>query len=188
MDTIKEIFTERYGLDAKGFALLQEKMTVHQFPKGELLVKEGETHHSIYFIEKGAMRSFYVNEDGKDISVWFGFEGDIAASLGSFIQSKPSIENIELLEDSVLLKISNKDLRPLLDSNLALSNFGRRLAENALLEMEQQIMLTQYNDAKKKYQNLIERFPEVLQRVKLGHIASYLGITQVTLSRIRAEL
>ena len=155
--------------------------------KGELLFKEGDIHQFVYFIKKGALRSYYINKEGKEVTYWFGFEGDIAASLGNFIQSNPSQENIELLEDVELLKIKRSDLMKLYESDLELANFGRRLAEQALLEMEEQILLTQFVDAKTRYTKLIERHPQILQRVKLGHISSYLGITQVTLSRIRSE-
>jgi CRP-like cAMP-binding protein len=187
MQTIKNILAERFMLSPRGFETLQNKMTVETFKKGDTLLRQGEVHQAIYFIEQGAMRSFYINEDGKDITVWFGFEGDVAASLGNFISGKPSLESIEMLENSTLVKINNKDLKDLFEVNIEIANFGRKVAETALIEMEEQILLTQFSDAKSKYQNLIKRFPQLLQRVKLGHIASYLGITQVTLSRIRAE-
>ena len=187
MSPLKTLFRNKYGLSEANFDLLRSHMTEHSKSKGELLVREGAVHHSIYFIQSGAVRSYYINNEGKDVTLWFGFEGDIAASLGSFIQSKPSLENIETLEDCVVLKITNDQLRQLYTTNIEMANFGRTLAEHALLEMEQQILSTQFTDAKSRYLNLIEKFPQVLQRVKLGHIASYLGITQVTLSRIRSE-
>ena len=187
MDSIKEIFLKRYGLSVANFDLLHSSMTEHTRSKGEVLIRKGEVHHAVYFIKSGAIRSYYIDKDGKNITYWFGFEGDIAASLVNFINSKPSFENIELLEDSVLLKISKSKLLELYATNIEFANFGRKLAENALLEMEQQILLTQVTDAKSRYLSLINKFPQILQRVNLGHIASYLGITQVTLSRIRAQ-
>ncbi len=187
MKSIKELFLNKYGLSGENFDLLKSFMTEHKKSKGDILIHEGEVHHSIYFIKTGAMRSYYINKKGKDVTYWFGFEGDIAASLGNFINSKPSLENIELLEDSVVLKISKSKLLELYETNLELANFGRKLAELALLEMEEQILLTQFTDAKSRYLKLIDKFPQILRRVKLGHISSYLGITQVTLSRIRSE-
>lgn len=187
MDSIKELFLNTYGLSEVNFNLLNSYMTEHKMLKGEVLIHKGEVHHSIYFIKSGAVRSYYINKDGKDVTLWFGFEGDIAASLGNFINAKPSLENIELLEDTVVLKISRSKLLELYEVNLDIANFGRKLAEQALLEMEQQILLIQFTDAKSRYFSLINKFPQILNRVKLGHIASYLGITQVTLSRIRSE-
>ncbi|PWJ43211.1 Crp/Fnr family transcriptional regulator [Sediminitomix flava] len=187
MDLIKEIFLNRYGLSTANFDFLNSLMTEYTKRKGELLIRKEEVHHSVYFIKKGAVRSYYINEDGKDITHWFGFEGDIVASLGNFIGGKPSLENVELIEDTVLLKIDQSKLLELYSTNLEFANFGRRLAENALLEMEEQILLSQVLDAKTRYLSLIDKFPQILQRVKLGHIASYLGITQVTLSRIRSQ-
>ena len=156
--------------------------------KGDFLIKEGQTHDFVYFIKEGALRSYYINKHGKDVTFWFGFEGDIVASLSNFIESKPSLENVVFLEDSLLLKMRKSTLLNLFHSNIELANFGRRIAEIALLEMEQQILSIHFTDAKSRYLTLMEKFPFILQRVKLGHIASYLGITQVTLSRIRASL
>lgn len=187
MNSIKERFINKYGISGESFDLLNSFMIEENKSKGDLLIQEGEIHHSIYFIKTGAMRSYYINKDGKEVTYWFGFEGDIAASLGNFVNSQSSLENIELLEDSVVLKISKSRLLALYETNLELANLGRKLAEQALLEMEEQILLTQFTDAKSRYLKLIEKSPQILQRVKLGHISSYLGITQVTLSRIRSE-
>ncbi|ANQ51693.1 Crp/Fnr family transcriptional regulator [Flammeovirga sp. MY04] len=176
MHSIKETFTNRYALSEENFEILRSHMSLIEKQKGELILKEGQVDHSVYFIEKGAVRSYYFNKEGKDVSVWFGFEGDIAVSLGNFIHAHPSLENIELLEDTTLLKISNSTLQELYATHIDLANFGRRLAEQALLEMEQQIFLSQTSDAKTRYHSLIDKFPGILQRVKLGHIASYLGL------------
>ncbi len=181
------MFKGKYSLSDTAFDLLYSEMTKENWLKGDLLIKEGTIQHSIYFIMSGAMRSYYVNPDGKEVTYWFGFEGDIVASLVSIIKSTPSIENIELLEDSTVLKISKSKLLELFNTNIELANFGRKVAEKALLEMEEQILLTQFTDAKSRYIKLINKHPQILQRVKLGHISSYLGITQVTLSRIRSE-
>ena len=188
MDNIKERLTNRYSLTDQAYERLGAIMVEVQGSKGAMLVKEGEYHPAVYLIKSGAMRSFYLNKAGQEVTYWFGFEGDIAASLGNFIEAKASRENMEFLEDSVLLKMDRNALIALYEKDLELANFGRKVAEQALLEMEEQILLTQFTDAQSRYLKLTKKFPHILQRVKLGHIASYLGITQVTLSRIRAEL
>ncbi|WP_299557149.1 Crp/Fnr family transcriptional regulator [Seonamhaeicola sp.] len=187
MNAFKTLFKTKYALSEPAFNILHSEMTEVNRKKGDFLIKEGEAHDFVYFIKEGALRSYYINKDGKDVTLWFGFECDIAASLSNFIESKPSLENLVFLEDSTLLKIKRSTLLNLFNSNLELSIFGRKLAEIALLEMEQQILSIHFTDAKSRYLTLIEKFPHILQRVNLGHIASYLGITQVTLSRIRAN-
>lgn len=187
MNTLKEIFLNRYALSPASYELLLSIMTERQRKKGEVLVRVGEVHQSVYFIESGAIRSYYINNDGKEVTLWFGFEGDVAVSLANIIHLEPSVENIELLEDAVILELNRSKLLELYATNIELANFGRKLAEQALLEMEDQILSIQFTDAKTRYLSLINKFPHILQRVKLGHISSYLGITQVTLSRIRAE-
>ena len=187
MNSIKNIFLNHYKLSSESFELLNSILSEEHKSKGDLLIKEGEVHHSVYIIKSGALRSYYINKDGKEVTYWFGFESDIAASLGNFIHSKPSLENIECLDDCVVLKMNKDKLIALYETNIELANFGRKIAEQALLEMEEQILLTQFTDAKSRYIKLITKYPHILQRVKLGHISSYLGITQVTLSRIRSE-
>ena len=187
MNPFETLFRNKYSISQSAYNTLYSEMEEVKMKKRELLVKEGRVHDFVYFIKDGAMRSYYINQEGKEVTTWFGFEGDVAASLSSFIESKPSFENIVLLEDSTLLKVKQSTLLSFFDSSLELSKFGRKLAEIALLEMEQQIFLNQIADAKSRYDLLIEKNPQILHRVKLGHIASYLGITQVTLSRIRAR-
>jgi CRP-like cAMP-binding protein len=182
LDEIQNI----YPISKGSFALLSSKIEVISLNKKDLLIKDGTINRYVYFIKKGAVRSFYY-KDGREITLWFGFEGNIAVSLNNFINQKPSSEIIELLEDTSFYRISLTNLLHLYKSNIEIANWGRRLAEFALLEMEEQILSIQFQEAKSRYLNLLNKFPHILQRVQLGYIASYLGISQVTLSRLRAN-
>ncbi len=115
-------------------------------------------------------------------------EGDPLISLRSYIQGTPGYENIELLETSELYRLRIADLRQLYASDIHLANWGRKLGEQELIKTEERLMSRQFKNAAERYEELLKNQPNLLQRVQLGHIASYLGISQVTLSRIRAEI
>ena len=102
--------------------------------------------------------------------------------------NNPSIENIQLLEDSVFHYISNQNLQKLYNKHPDLNTIGRKVAEEYCLLLENRIASLQVDSAEDRYRKLIKDFPNISQRVSLGHIASYLGITQATLSRIRGKM
>ena len=77
MDSFKSLFTNKYSLSEFAFNLLYSRMKEVKGKKGDFLIKEGQTHEFVYFIKEGALRSYYINKDGKDVTLWFGFEGDI---------------------------------------------------------------------------------------------------------------
>jgi len=152
-----------------------------------MLIKAGRTERFVYIIEKGIARAF-CHKDDKEVTFWFGSESDILLSYNSFFLGKPGYENIELLESSTVYKIAHQTLQNLYESDLEFANWGRRLAESELVKAEECFIARQFKTAKECYEDFIHSTPDILQRVQLGHIASYLGISQVTLSRIRAEI
>ncbi len=155
-----------------------------ELPKGAFLINEGKICHHIYFLEKGCLRGFY-NLDGKEISYWFAFENNFVTSFFSFISRKPSIECIQLIEDCVLWAISYDDLQELYDKHPDVERLGRLMNERYYVMLEDRFVSNHFKEAKERYENLVSHSPHILQRVPLGYIASYLGITQETLSRIR---
>ncbi len=165
--------------------LFLSKLERVELTKNHLVMVAGKIEHYIYFIEMGIARAFY--EDQKQqTTIWFGEEGDIIISYLSSFKNLPGYESIELLEDCVLYRISNNALKELYQSNINIANWGRKFAEQELLKTEQRFMDLQFKTATERYHQLLSQSPTILMRVKLRHIASYLGITQVSLSRIRA--
>jgi CRP-like cAMP-binding protein len=167
----------------QGMSAALQKM---ELAKGEFLITEGKICQHIYFLEQGCLRGFY-NLDGKEITYWFAFENNFVTSFYSFITRKPSVESIQLLEDSVLWSISYADLQKLYDKHPDIERFGRLMNEHYYVVLEERFVANHFTDSKERYENLITRTPHILQRVSLGHIASYLGMTQETLSRIRSK-
>ena len=124
--------------------------------------------------------------EGNEITTWFNFENNFTTSFYSFISNEPSNETIELLEDSVLYGLEFNDLNSLTEEYPEINHLYRKVLELNFVKQEK-LLTERYSTAKEKYLNLISKYPVILQRVPLGYIASYLGITQSTLSRIRRK-
>lgn len=153
--------------------------------KNEMLVKEGQVCSKLYFVETGIGRSYYLNDDGKDITQWFFAEGKMMSSIESFFQQRPSLYFLEILEDSVLYSISRSNLDQLFARYAVMEKFGRLLSTEMLTKVANKLSAVQFQTASERYDYMLSEFPNISHRVPLGHIASYLGMTQETLSRIR---
>lgn len=155
--------------------------------KGETLIQIGERCDEIYFIENGLLRGYYYLE-GKEITNWFAQEGEFATCFYSFIVQKNSFETIQALEDTELIQISFSDLQALYKNYPETERLGRILTEIYYIRLEERLLNIQFKSAKERYSSLLENRANLLKRAPLGQIASYLGITQETLSRMRADL
>jgi CRP/FNR family transcriptional regulator, anaerobic regulatory protein len=165
--------------------IIESKFKEVTYKKNELILRKGNVCTQLYFIEKGLVRGFcIVNE--KDNTNWFAPEGTLATSVYSIISKKPSLESIITLEDCKMQTISRNDLYDLYERFPVINEMGRKLIETYYLELEERVQALQFDTAKERYLSFINKEgKDLLQRVSLGHIASYLGITQETLSRIR---
>ncbi|WP_338815470.1 Crp/Fnr family transcriptional regulator (plasmid) [Bernardetia sp. Wsw4-3y2] len=152
--------------------------------KQQLLISEGELENNMYIIIKGCARAFYL-KDGKDITDWFAFENDFLCSINSFFLSIPSPHFIETLEPSILLRISKSDTEKLSQNHHSFETLAKNVVIKTMLQLQERIVGIQFETAQQKYENLLKILPSITQRVALTHIASYLGITLETLSRIR---
>lgn len=153
--------------------------------KGALILKEGEVCDYMYYIVSGALEIFYFSKD-KRITKWFGFENELRTSAYSFLSRNPSNEYIEALEDCVLMKIHFLELEKSYAEFPELERFGRFVAQQLYLLKEEREYSLLFKTAKERYESLLTNEPQVIRRVSLGKIATYLGISQETLSRIRS--
>lgn len=163
---------------------LSERIEV---PSKTILLKEGEIARHTYYIEKGCVRIWF-NHHGKDITLNFFFEGDGVSSIESFREGTPGLYYLETLEPSILYRIEKEKFRFILDDSPA---FKRKIEEETFkqLFMYQNLFLSLIKDsAEVRYKELIRNRPEVLRRIPQHYIATYLGITSVSLSRIRNKL
>lgn len=179
-----EIFS---SLSDEALALLNVYISLVNHSKGEILIQAEKTEAYFYIIEKGIARA-YSDGENQQITFWFGQKGDILFSYNSYINDKPGYENIELLEDCKLYKFKTADLLALYAVNIELANWGRKIVETELIATEKRLIDRLFRTATERYQDFSMQTPELIKKVALKHIASYLGVTQVTLSRIRAVI
>ncbi len=184
---IDEILNNIYPLSDTSKQLLKKSITEVKYKKGYILLRADKIEKNIYFIKKGVARA-YSNKDNIEITFWFGKEGDTIISMKSYIANQKGYENIELLEDCELYELKTTNLQKLFDEYIDIANWGRRFAEKELVKTEERLISRQVRIATERYKELLKDNPDLIQRIQLGHIASYLGITQVSLSRIRAEI
>ena len=154
--------------------------------KKELLLKEGQVSKHLYFIDKGLIRSFY-NENDIEITTWFMKENDLIISVKSFFEQAPSTESLQAIEDCELYYISHKNLNELYEKYQAFNTIGRVLTQHYYMMSEERLLNLRKKEAITRYQHLLQYHPQIAMRFPLKHIASYLGITLETLSRLRAK-
>lgn len=158
-----------------------------EYPKNYVLLKPGKPCKHIWFMTQGAVRYFYTNDQGKEMNTWFSLDSQIITDAPSLVNQTPSQETIQLLEDSELYSIENTDIQALLQKHHSFALWYIKLVElHYISQIEDRIADLQFLDAKQRYFKLLEMFPNIINRISLGNIASYLNITQETLSRIRA--
>ena len=159
--------------------------TVH-IQKNKDLQAIGHTCKTIYFINKGIARIYYY-KDGIDITESFALENNVIARVESLFTGKPSRKGIQILEDAEIIAIDANKLFKLYDTYPGLERLFRKIFEASHVETVNRIEGIQFHTAEERYQALLEEAPSIIQRVPLKYIASYLGITQVSLSRIRGQ-
>lgn len=169
------------------FEAVKKEFHVVTLPKNEVIFQAGNVAKHIFYIEEGLARMFYYNEAGKDITYEFFTESNFMAPSESFLEQKPSQYTIELLEDAQLRYISQDGLNRLLDEFPIVEKVKSHILAHFLYQTNRRIVALQFQNAHQRYETLEETKGNILQRAPLGQIASYLGITQETLSRIRGK-
>lgn len=164
--------------------LFQEK----KFKKNEYLIREGERSNEIYFILKGCVRSYYLNEKGDEINYCILFPSQFTTAYSSFISGQKSIENIQALQDLEVAAISKKDLEKLEANDPIWTAFLKMMAEQAYIDLENRFFQIQRVDAQTRYLDLLKNHAIYLQEVPANHLASFLGISTRHLSRIKKQL
>ncbi|KAA5824487.1 Crp/Fnr family transcriptional regulator [Algibacter amylolyticus] len=184
---IDQILNNIYPLPETSKSIIKACISEINFPKKHVLLRADKIESSIYFIKKGIVRA-YTNSTDNEITFWFGKEGDPVISMKSYVTNQKGYEDIELLEECELYELKTEKLQKLFEKDIHIANWGRRFAEQELIKTEERLISRQLGTARERYIELLENNPDLIKRVQLGHIASYLGITQVSLSRIRAEI
>lgn len=187
-ERIVALFNRIHPISAGLSESIRQYSKVVTVEKKTQLLRNGETCKSIYFILQGGVRTYYIDKEGNDITSWLLFEGELAISVYSFFSQRPSFEALETLERCTLLALSYEKLSLLYHQYPEFNFIGRHLTEQYYIRSEAKANALRMLSAKERYLDLLQNRPQLLTRVPLGYIASYLGINQSTLSRIRASI
>ena len=174
------------GLSDKAKQKIGDIFLREEFPKGHLLYRQGEICQHIFYIEKGLARVYYLTEGGKEVTQWFFAETNFFTAVDSFYHHIPTQVYCELLEDSVIYSLKYSEMEAMLNDNHEMARFAFHTVFELARMLSSYISAMKFQSAEERYNALMKEYPGIFQRAKLGHIASFLGITQETLSRIRA--
>ena len=187
-DLLFQKIKEYVELKEEDIELLNNYFKCNQISKGEFLYQEGDAVKNAFFVKSGLFRTYILDEQGVEHILQFALPGWWTGDLGSFISDETTKFFVEALEDSEVLTISKKSWDELLEKAPFYLDYHRKLLERGLVATQNRLLEAYSTDATKKYLHLLETFPDILQRVPQYMIASYLGMTRETLSRVRRQL
>lgn len=163
---------------------LNKYLTTKKIPAKTTLLYEGDVADNIYMIEKGLLR-LWNNDDGKDITFQFFFENHVVASSESMYTGEPSIFSIESIEDTTVKVLAKKDFEKILNAHDEMREYFTQIMCRRFIDYTHYFLSRIKENPQDRYEELVAKQPEILKRVPQYYIASYLGITPVSLSRIR---
>jgi len=162
-------------------------LSLKTFARKDYVVRQGNISNEMHFIISGCVREYFEDANANEISTWFGFENSIAVSTYSFFSQKPSLTNIQALEDTETIVLKHEDLQQLFDRFHDIERQGRLLVEQYMVQIEEIKIILQTLTAKQRYDYLLQHKPEFIKRIPLKYLASFLGIKLETLSRVRGQ-
>ncbi len=167
---------------------LKLDLTTSTRKKGELFLEEGQHCNFFYYVLKGFIRVYYLDLEGNEVTHWFSAEDSMITSPFSFFKKEKNILYFEALEDTELLLINNHQLDKIMSQSKSTEKAYRHLLAEFAMVLSRRIMSIHTQSAEDRYLKLMREHPLIFQKAKLSHIASFLGITQQSLSRIRKNI
>lgn len=184
-DALKKVYPD-FNSDEINF--ICNKVTVTKLQAKKLYVMAGEIQKNIGFVFRGLLRIFYINDAGEEITVAFVKENHHAADYSAFINQNPSKYYIQALESSLLVNVSFNLIQECYSRYKNFEKYGRLIAEKHLTKRQNRIESFLFENAEQRYLNFISYNKEILNRISLTHLSSFLGIKRQTLTRIRKKL
>lgn len=175
-------------LTEEEFRVFEEILVYKTYKKKELFAESGKTCSKVLFFDSGYFRFFHVDFKGNEITSDFYFAPSFITSYTSFLTEMPSFVNVQAMADMEVLEFSKKDLYGLYDQYPGIERMGRLIAEQIAIISEEHLFMLLNQTAEMRYKRLLEKYPQFVNTIPLQYIASYLGITQETLSRIRKSI
>lgn len=184
---IKEIFKDLSFSDEE-IKIIESVFHKVSFKKGDIVLKSDDSVDFQYYILQGCLRTYHIDLHGKEHTVQFGIKDWWISDYTAFFSTSKAIMNIEVIQDTILYRISRADKEQLYAQIPKIESFFRKKLERAFAAFQKRILSNLSQTAKERYLNFIQTYPNIEKSVKNYHIASYLGITTESLSRIRKEL
>jgi len=184
LERYREKLTSLSPLSEENFMQLANVMHESHFSKGEVLLREGQVCREYFFIVNGCIRSFGL-EDGKEVNVKFYFEDDTACDYESFRWEEPSAFYLVAMEDTIALSATKADALPIWSGDRDLHMLLFRYFQDLFLKEQEHSNSFKLLSPEERYRFLLENKPQYLTRVPLVHLASYIGVSRETLTRIR---
>ncbi len=187
-ENFSRYLSDKWGLTEDQVGQLSDAIKTKPVKKGTFLLREGEVCTMSFFVEKGLLRFYAINEDGKESILQFASENWLVADRGSIFFNEPSHFFIDAVEDSVVIPIDTGFVDKISNMSPTFREKNERLLHNHIRHLNDRISLLLGASAEKRYLEFIKRYPDVLLRVPQWMVASYLGITPESLSRVRKGL
>tara|TARA_R110002033_G_scaffold166436_1_gene205106 strand:+ start:612 stop:1193 length:582 start_codon:yes stop_codon:yes gene_type:complete len=168
--------------------IIDSKFQIVKVKKGDLILKADDVVDSQYYILNGCLRSYHIDAHGKEHTIQFGINNWWISDYTAFFSTSKAVMTIEAIKNATLYKISRENLEDLYGQFPTIESYYRKKLENSFTVYQKRILAELSQSAKERYVDFITTYPEIEKSVKNYHIASYLGITTESLSRIRKEL
>ncbi len=188
MDNFETYLKSNAGISDDEYNLLTQNLRVQNLPKGNMVLEKGAVCKHSFFVEKGLLKSFTIDRSGKEHIIQFASENWIISDRSSTLFNEPSELFIETIEDSVIIFLGADFISKASDLSPNFRNFNQLALHNHIRQQQKRINFLLAASAEERYLNFIKLYPDLMLRVPQWMIASYLGITPESLSRVRKEL
>ena len=187
MEKIKKYFKKYQAFTEQDWHMVSSKLALKQFPKKTLLLEKGETENYVSFIESGIVR-YYIPRENNDITFEITFENEFMGAYDSFLTRLPSIYNVETITPATLWRLTYDDIQTIYRETEMGNTISRLAAEALFLEKSKRELALLTLTPEHQYLNLFTEQPDLIKKIPLKYIASYIGITPQALSRIRKRI
>ena len=175
-------------LSPEELKLFRSQLSIKQYKQKDYFFKNGEIQKKMGFVCEGLLRRYYINEKGKTITTGFVKENEYATDYPAFIQQRPSKYYMEFLEPSIVIELSYNDIQEGYTNFKSHERYGRLIAEKVLTIQTDRVGSFLFDTAEERYLNFVNANPDLLNRISLTHLSSFLGIERQSLSRIRGKI
>lgn len=188
MDRFLKYLSSKFAITDEELEMVKEVCRIKKLRKRQYLLQQGDVWRYNAFVLSGFLRTYSVDDKGQEHYIQFSIENWWAGDRESYIDEKPAKLNIDAFEDSEVLLISKDDFNMLLNNIPSLNTFMRNLMERSLIALRNRVHSNITYTAEEKYNDFLKTYPGLPNRIPLHMIASYLGITPETLSRVRNQI